>query len=146
MELSDEILELIDAAQNARENAYAPYSNFKVGAALRLKDGTLITGVNIENCSYGLTVCAERNAIAAALGAGAQKGDIMTVAVVVDAAEVASPCGACRQVLAEIVSLETPVVLHNLRFSQTLVMKLSELLPVAFLPESLSRALNQPDD
>ena len=89
---------LIESAIAARERAYAPYSNFKVGAALLLSDGkTIITGCNVENSSYGLAICAERNAICAAVAQGHKK----FAAIVVAASPLASPCGACRQFIVE---------------------------------------------
>ena len=90
---------LISAATAARLEAYAPYSNFKVGAALLAKDGRVFTGCNVENLSYGLTICAERNAIFAAVAAGVREFE--AIAVVADTRESVSPCGACRQVMAE---------------------------------------------
>lgn len=89
--------ELIDAALAARQQAYAPYSKFLVGAAVLGEDGTITPGANVENASYGLTICAERVAATAAVVAGARK--ILAVAIATTGA--ASPCGACRQVLAE---------------------------------------------
>jgi cytidine deaminase len=87
------------AARAALGNAYAPYSRFQVGAAALARDGRVFTGVNVENASYGLTVCAERNAIAAAVGAGARE---IAALVIVSSGDVATPpCGACRQVLYE---------------------------------------------
>ena len=145
-DISAEALELIEAASRARENAHAPYSHFRVGASLRSKEGTIVTGVNFENCSYGLTVCAERNVLATAVGQGILGEDIVEIAVVVEAEEAASPCGACRQVLAELLSLDTPIILHNLRHSQTVSTTLGELLPCAFLPYTLKSALNPQDD
>ena len=145
-DISAEALELIEAASRARENAHAPYSHFRVGASLRSKEGTIVTGVNFENCSYGLTVCAERNVLATAVGQGIRGEDIVEIAVVVEAEEAASPCGACRQVLAELLSLDTPIILHNLRHSQTVSITLGELLPCAFLPYTLKSALNPQDD
>ncbi len=91
--------ELIQRAIAARLNAYAPYSNFQVGAALLGKDGRVFTGCNVENLSYGLTICAERNAICAAVAAGVRK--FAAIAIVADTREPISPCGACRQVMAE---------------------------------------------
>ncbi|MEX1115084.1 MAG: cytidine deaminase [Akkermansiaceae bacterium] len=90
---------LVEAAWQARENAYAPYSNFHVGAALLAADGRIFSGCNVENISYGLTNCAERVAMGAAVAAGVR--EFMAVAVVADTAVPISPCGACRQVLAE---------------------------------------------
>ncbi len=90
---------LIEMAWEARENAYAPYSNFKVGAALLSTDGQIFPGCNVENISYGLTNCAERVAIGAAVAQGVKSFE--RVVVVADTTEPISPCGACRQVLAE---------------------------------------------
>jgi cytidine deaminase len=91
--------ELIRAAWEARENAYAPYSKFRVGAALETEDGTIFGGANIENLSFGLTICAERTAACAAILAG--KTTFRRLVVVADTPEPISPCGACRQFLAE---------------------------------------------
>lgn len=90
---------LISVATAARLAAHAPYSNFKVGAALLAKDGRVFTGCNVENLSYGLTICAERNAIFAAIAAGVREFE--AIAIVADTREPVSPCGACRQVMAE---------------------------------------------
>ncbi len=90
---------LIAAATAARLQAYAPYSNFQVGAALLATDGRLFTGCNVENLSYGLTICAERNAVFAAIAAGVREFE--AIAIVADTREPISPCGACRQVMAE---------------------------------------------
>ena len=90
---------LIQAAKQARENAHAPYSGFFVGAALLCADGSIFTGCNVENLSFGLTMCAERVAVGAAIAAGTT--DFRCIAIVADSDEVISPCGACRQVLAE---------------------------------------------
>lgn len=120
---------LISAAREAREHAYAPYSGFRVGAALQL-DGCIVTGVNVENCSYGLTVCAERNAIAAAVCGGANPGSVQAVAIVAEG--LTPPCGACRQVLAEFVAPGARILLHNLRDGSNTEMDFAELLPHAF--------------
>ena len=92
-------LELIVAATEARLAAYAPYSNFRVGAAVLAADGRVFPGCNVENLSYGLTICAERNALFYAVASGAR--DFKALAVVADSVEPVSPCGACRQVMAE---------------------------------------------
>lgn len=120
-----EDLSLISAAWAARQHAYAPYSKFAVGAAVLTDDGRVITGANVENLSFGLTICAERVAIAAAVTAGARR--IPRVAVVADSACPVSPCGACRQVMAEF-GVEEVVIANR---SETLVFQLSELLPRA---------------
>ena len=92
---------LVKLARAALKNAYAPYSDFKVGAAILLKDGRIFTGCNVENASYGLTICAERNAIFAAVAASKRKPEIVAVAVLNHRGVPCSPCGACRQVIAE---------------------------------------------
>jgi cytidine deaminase len=92
---------LFRQARAAMKHAYAPYSRFRVGAAILLEDGRIFTGCNVENASYGLTICAERNAIFAAVAASAKKPEIVAAAVVNDQGVPCSPCGACRQVLAE---------------------------------------------
>src|SRR3954453_15352313 len=92
-------VELMAAAREAQASAYAPYSNFPVGAAVLLSDGTIYRGCNVENPSFGLTICAERAAIFNAIADG--RMDIAAVAVVTSAAKLCKPCGACRQVIAE---------------------------------------------
>jgi cytidine deaminase len=95
--------DLLRAARDARERAYAPYSGFSVGAALRLRDGRVFTGCNVENASYALTVCAERVALASALSHCGRGGlDVEIIAVDAGPGNAAPPCGACRQVLAEL--------------------------------------------
>ena len=118
---------LIKKAEEARNNAYAPYSKFAVGAALLTKNGKIYTGCNIENASYGLTVCAERNALFAAVGAGERK--FTALCVVGDTEEPISPCGACRQVMAE---FKVPcIILANLQ-GDVKEYTLEELLPYGF--------------
>jgi cytidine deaminase len=92
---------LIKLARGAMKSAYAPYSDFRVGAAILLKDGRIFTGCNVENASYGLTICAERNAIFAAVASSTKKPEIIAVAVLNHRGVACSPCGACRQVIAE---------------------------------------------
>ncbi len=92
---------LTKLAREAMKNAYAPYSDFRVGAAILLKDGRVFTGCNVENASYGLTICAERNAIFAAVAASKKKPEIEAVVVLNHRGVPCSPCGACRQVIAE---------------------------------------------
>jgi cytidine deaminase len=118
---------LIEAAHRAQAQAYAPYSKFPVGAAVLGVDGRVFLGCNVENSSFGLTVCAERNAVAAALVGGTQPA---AVAVVVNGKAVA-PCGACRQVLAEF-DPAMPVVLASATDGDQRVTSLEALLPGAF--------------
>lgn len=112
-------------ARRARDSAYAPYSNFRVGAALEAKNGKIFTGCNVENISYGLTICAERAALVAAITAGVRS--FRRILIVADSDEPVTPCGACRQVLAEFAeNLEVVCVnLTNRKFRA----KLSSLLP-----------------
>lgn len=116
---------LIAEAWKVRERAHAPYSLFKVGAALLAEDGRVFTGCNVENLSYGLTICAERVAIGSAVAAGVTR--FVEVAVVADTGEPISPCGACRQVLSE---FGVPAVTLANR-ERSVVFTLDELLPRA---------------
>ena len=119
---------LIEAANEARERAFAPYSNFKVGAAVETTDGEIFIGCNIESASYGLTVCAERVAIWKAVSEG--KKGFKTIAVVVDTEELTPPCGVCRQIIWEFCG-DVPVILANLQ-GKSEVVQMKELLPRAF--------------
>ena len=119
---------LFAAAEQARQRAHAPYSKFQVGAALLLADGSVAAGCNVENASYGLTVCAERNAIGAAQLTGQKP---VAVAIVVDSREPTPPCGMCRQVLAEFGDAALPVASRTLK-GQEARWTLGELLPHAF--------------
>ena len=119
---------LIEHAQKARENAYAPYSNYLVGAALLLDNGEIIEGVNIENASYGGAICAERSAIAAAVSKGFRK--FKAIAVVTESDPPAAPCGFCRQILAEFAP-NLHVILANTK-GQVIETNLSILLPLQF--------------
>jgi cytidine deaminase len=126
---------LIDAARRARENAHAPFSGFKVGAALETTDGTVITGCNIENATYGLTLCAERVAMFKAVSEGHR--EFRRIAVVADTAEPASPCGPCRQILWEFGG-DMEVILANVQ-EETGRHRLLELLPLPFDARLLGR-------
>lgn len=119
---------LVDAARAARERAVAPYSRFKVGAALETADGTIVTGCNVENATYGLTVCAERVAVLKAVSDGHR--DFRRVAVVADTQEPTPPCGPCRQILWEFCG-DIEVILANLT-EETGRHRLSELFPLPF--------------
>ena len=120
--------ELIAAARRARRHAHADYSNFKVGAALETADGIVVTGCNIENATYGLTICAERVAMFKALSEGHRR--FRRVAVVADTQAATPPCGACRQILWEFGG-DLEVVLADLR-RQTGTYRLADLLPLPF--------------
>jgi cytidine deaminase len=126
MEVSEK--QLIAEATRVRENAYAPFSKFKVGSALETDDGSIVVGCNVESASYGLTVCAERVAIWKAISLGKTK--IRRIAVVADTEELTPPCGVCRQIIWEFGG-DIPVIFANLHGkSETVQMK--DLLPRAF--------------
>jgi cytidine deaminase len=119
---------LVDSAIHARQKAWAPFSKFKIGAAILTKDGKIYTGCNIESASYGLTVCAERVAIWKAISDG-QK-EFIGIAIVADTEDLTPPCGACRQIIWEFCN-DIIVILANLQ-DQRRTFKASELLPNAF--------------
>jgi cytidine deaminase len=127
---------LIAAARTVREHAYAPYSHFHVGAAVQAADGTVFTGANVENASYGLTICAERAAVCAAVAAGARQ--IVAVAVVAGESAPTAPCGACRQVLAEFGPAMAVVLASANPALPPVHTTLADLLPLAFtsIPEA----------
>jgi len=118
---------LVEAARAVRQKAYAPYSRFQVGAALRTRSGRVFSGCNVENLSFGLTVCAERAAVFAAVAAGEK--DFEAIAVVADSVQPVTPCGACRQVLVEF-SVDLEICSENLQ-GQRFTSTIGELLPRA---------------
>lgn len=125
--------DLVKAAAEARERAYAPYSNFRVGAAVRAEGGAIYRGCNVENASYPLSVCAERNAIAAAVLGGARR--IEAIAVVADTPVPTAPCGGCRQVIREL-GRGARIILANPAGARVAT-TLEALLPQSFGPEHL---------
>ena len=127
---------LMNEAIRAREKSYSPYSEFAVGAALLCKDGRIYHGANIENASYSLCMCAERNAVYHALCDGRKKEDFIALAVVADTIRPVSPCGACRQVLSELLPEDAPIYLGTLDgdIEETTV---EDLLPGAFTKDDL---------
>ncbi len=120
--------ELVESAKKARETAYAPFSNFKVGAAVETSDAEIFVGCNIESASYGLTVCAERVAIWKAVSEGKKK--FKHIAVVADTEELTPPCGVCRQIIWEFCG-DVPVTFANLK-GKVETVQMKELLPRAF--------------
>lgn len=127
---------LMEQSKIARERAYVPYSQFKVGAALLAKDGTVFHGCNIENSGYSMTNCAERTAFFKAISEGVK--EFAAIAVVADTKGPCSPCGACRQVMSEFCAPDMPVYLTNLK-GDVLETTVAELLPGAFSPEDLGK-------
>lgn len=128
--------ELILKAKEARELSYSPYSHFAVGAALLCKDGSVFLGANVENSSYPLCMCAERNALYNAYMHGKHKEDFVALALCADTDEPCSPCGACRQVLSEIFPKNAPIYMTNLK-GDVQETTISELLPFAFSEDAL---------
>ena len=134
---------LLEAAWQAREHAHAPYSGFRVGAALRVAGGGLLAGCNVENAAYPLCTCAERGAVAAAVGAGILRpGGLEALAIVTEAERPTPPCGACRQVLAEFAE-RLPILLANR--STRRVVDLADLLPEAFTARDFNPPGQLPD-
>lgn len=123
---------MIDLANEARRKAYAPYSNYRVGAALRTNSGKIYTGVNIENASYGNTICAERVAIFKAVADGEMDFEVLAVVT----SNGGAPCGACRQVMAEF-GLHTVVLIANSAGRLVRETSVNDLLPGAFTPNDL---------
>jgi cytidine deaminase len=127
---------LIHAARLAAQRAYCPYSDFRVGAALLTEDGSLFSGCNVENASYGLTICAERNAVFQMTAAGQRR--IAALVIYTPTAAPTTPCGACRQVLREFADDSLPI-LSICDTDQQLSNTLGELLPNSFGPDNLRR-------
>ena len=127
---------LFDAAQKVLPRAYVKYSNFKVAAALKLKDGSIITGVNIENASYGLTNCAERTALFTAYANGYKKEDIEAILITTEQDHIVSPCGACRQVMRELMPLDATVYLSDAS-GNTQSLTNEALLPLGFTEDDM---------
>lgn len=123
--------DLLTKAKEVLPNAYAKYSDFKVAAAIRLKDGTIITGVNVENASFGLTNCAERTALFTALTNGYAKQDIVEMVITTEQDHIVSPCGACRQVMRELMPIDATIHLVS-NTNQVKTIQNKDLLPFAF--------------
>lgn len=129
--------EYIHQAITAMNNAYAPYSNFPVGAAVILKNGTYIHGSNVENSCYACGMCAERSALFSVYSQGYRKEDIIALAVVAKTPTAVTPCGACRQVMVELMPLDCPVILSNDQASDTIETSVRALVPFLFNEEVL---------
>jgi len=127
--LNNEIKELLDHANNAKKMAFAKYSNFLVGAALKTQEGKIFTGCNIENASYGLTICAERVALFKAYSEGYR--NIEKLVVIADVDKPISPCGACRQVISELAP-NAKIYLANRNLDKVIETNINELLPYSF--------------
>ncbi len=123
--------DLLALARDARQQAYAPYSRFLVGAALQMHDGRCFSGCNVENAAYGLCNCAERTALFSAVAAGGRPGDFAAMVVIGDTSEPIAPCGSCRQVMAELCDPTMPVLLANLQGATELT-SVGALLPGSF--------------
>jgi cytidine deaminase len=130
MEFEVDIRKLIGEALKVLPNSYAPYSNVHVAVAILTSNGKIFLGVNVENASYGLTICAERVAVASAITHGEKNFD--AVAIVSDTLEPLPPCGACRQVLAEFADSNLLIVSYSIKSGKTIKWRLGELLPYAF--------------
>lgn len=134
-----EYKEILDKAFSAMENAYAPYSNYYVGACVKTKDGKYFIGANIENAAYSPTICGERNAIFQAYSQGYRKDDIDSIAIVSSGERIGTPCGVCRQVLVELINKNTPIVLSNKK--EVRVTNIDALLPDSFNEEDLKNEI-----
>ena len=132
------MIKLVEEALKARELSYSPYSEFKVGAVVLTKDGKIFYGANIENASYPLCMCAERNAIYNAMMDGYKKDDFVALALIADTDEVCAPCGACRQVMSELLNKDTKIYMANLK-GEVKETTPAELLPYAFSSDALGK-------
>jgi cytidine deaminase len=138
----DQARQLMDIAKAAAQKAYAPYSHFPVGAALQTRSGEIISGVNVENVSYGLTICAERAAVATAISQGHQQFEALAVWATEMPNGAVTPCGACRQVLAEFMKANAIVLMADAQTAdQIRQVTMASLLPEAF---ALDRDENSP--
>lgn len=131
--------QVVQAAIEARSRAYAPYSNYSVGAAVLATSGRIYQGCNIENASYGLTICAERVALSSAVAAGEKAFELLVVAG--GAEKPGMPCGACRQFIVEWTTPDFPVIVVSAS-GQRIELSIAELMPYAFDPTSLQEEAN----
>lgn len=136
MNIFEQYKDILDKAFEAMDNAYAPYSNYHVGACVKTKDGKYHIGANIENASYGLTNCAERSTLFHVYSLGYRQDDIESMALVTGGNTLGTPCGACRQVMVELLKRDIPVVIAN-KNNQAMVTTIEELLPYSFTNDDL---------
>lgn len=131
-EIEKAVSELFDSAKTASDHAYSPYSGARVGASVLDENGKIYSGCNVENASYGLTQCAEHNALAAAIHGGMKPGSAHTILIYATGFEVLAPCGACRQAISELMAADTVVISCH---SETdyLSWSIGELLPAPFI-------------
>ncbi|NLC34244.1 MAG: cytidine deaminase [Erysipelothrix sp.] len=134
-----EYKDILDKAFAAMDNAYVPYSHYKVGACVKTVDGEYIIGANVENAAYSPTMCGERNAIFQAYAQGYRKADIESIAIVTSGKRIGTPCGVCRQVLVELINQDTPIVMSN--GVDTRITNIEALLPDSFNEEDLVNEL-----
>lgn len=133
MDINEQVVrKLLQEALQVRENAYAPYSSFQVGSALLDESGEIHVGCNVENAAYGPSNCAERTAIFRAIADGCTLGSFQAMAIVADTPQPVTPCGVCRQVLAECCRPNMPIIMGNLLSEGYVMSTVSELLPGAF--------------
>ncbi|KAF1823763.1 cytidine deaminase [Dissoconium aciculare CBS 342.82] len=133
---SADVQKLSEMSIEAKARAYCPYSLFRVGCSILLKDGSIVQGANVENAAYPVGTCAERVAIGTAVVQGAKKGDFRAIAVATDITPPASPCGMCRQFIREFCELDMPILMYD-KNGKSVVMTLGQLLPMSFGPEKL---------
>lgn len=126
-----EIARLVSEARRVMDHAYAPYSNFRVGSAVLTENGSIYVGCNVENAAFGPSNCAERTALFTSIAHGCKPKSFKALAVIGDTDEPISPCGICRQVMAELCDPNMPVILNNLKGDQTIT-TVRDLLPYAF--------------
>ncbi len=127
---------LVEIAAKAMENSYSPYSSFPVGAALLMTDGTVFIGTNVENASYGATICAERSAIVSAVASGYKAKDFVKIAVISKMNNITPPCAVCRQVLVEFFKPNAEVIMASYNQDYKIA-TVSELVPYSFTDEEL---------
>lgn len=128
---------IINLALKAKQNSYSPYSKFPVGVALETKDGKVYLGTNVENASYGATVCAERSAIFSAISNGEDKNNFSKIAIVADNNDFIYPCSLCRQVMSEFFNEDVEVLVVNTNTNEFIRLNIEELVPYKFTEKEL---------